>query len=454
MKRLQVLAGGLILLSAFAGAAPEASVKSDDLGQASLFLPGTDTEATSFTVEVEMRTQTIEEDYGVALAAVAQHAVIGLHKGLNVSMPGEIVMDLEGDLEGEQKLWHDREGAIHIRINSPEQLNPPNEGGVLLIYGVCHELSQMALYRHITTPTGIGPAMAEGWPFYAGSVLVDLVSTKLGAATWPVPYDFAEAEGTGRLRRTFKGKGWGGLSHEQRGARVFWELEQRHGRKAVWEAFGRALASHPTGTMLLPTFFEALQSVTGDPNAGKELPEEAFQRRVKWLTADRDVPVSFFEGQKIERDDRGALLLYDNGEAKTQHALAGSGHTVLFRRPEGNWKADWIGVHAGRYGSSEVKGCGILYLLDKDFKTFYQKEIDYDRFSDKPGWVTLPVDADLPERFYVCVFMDPTAERGVSVFQDNSKGRLHAYGALPESHIRNAKGGEWMIRVHVVKGKK
>ena len=83
---------------------------------------------------------------------------------------------------------------------SKDTLAPPQKSGTFTLYGLCHEIGHIAMYRPLKQRDWMTTAAAEGWAHYAGSVAVDRVYQVKGEDLWPQKYDY-RADGTERLKK-------------------------------------------------------------------------------------------------------------------------------------------------------------------------------------------------------------------------------------------------------------
>ena len=60
------------------------------------------------------------------------------------------------------------------------QLAPSPQSGIFNIYGSCHELGHIVMYRGMKNQVGLPDGIGEGWAHYAGSVVLDAVAEHLG----------------------------------------------------------------------------------------------------------------------------------------------------------------------------------------------------------------------------------------------------------------------------------
>jgi len=404
---------------------------------------------------VVVQTKGIDKKYAEAFASIIAEARKEYEKALGLSLPKTLEMQAEHDPKGTLRLWTDGDSCIFLTVSSLDQLGPASKTGVFNIYGLCHELGHMAMYRRMKSLAGLPDGVGEGWAHYGGSVVVDAVAERLGDGIWPEPYDVADVEGLARLKRQVDGKDWSEVAGIDRAAKVFYEVEKRHGRQTVGKAMDRALSKKPSGGDLMTLFVEALRKITGNASAGDWIPKEVLTSTIKWNVQERKVNDDFFADQKAQKDKKRVHLSYDDGAPDGQRSSAGSGHAVLFQAPKGNWAVDAVSIFGTRYGTPQApKENFQIYICDEDFQPLAEVEKPYGLLTfGRKQWHEIAIDpVKVPQRFYVCVSFNPTAKRGFFMAYDDSVSRSHSRSALPYSHVADVQGAyDWMIRVHLRK---
>ena len=404
---------------------------------------------------VIVRTTRIDEAYGEAFAAILSEARHEYENTFGFSLPETIVLDAKREPQQNLRLWTDGNSRIFLTISSQRQLAPSPRSGIFNIYGMCHELGHIVMYRGMKNQVGLPDGVGEGWAHYAGSVVVDVVAERLGRKIWPEPYDVKSAEGLLRLQNQVESADWANLDATKRAAKVFYEIENKHGRKMVGAMLSRALSQRPSGKELMPLVVRSLRELTADATAGDWIPKEVLVPETKWNVKERQVDDNFFSDIKMLTDRTGILLYYDDGTAEGKQSIAGSGHAVLFRRPEVNRLIDRIDVFGSRYGTPKPPDEDFtVYVCDEDFNPLHEFDRPYGLFKrGENQWFNIPIDpVSVPRRFYICLSFSPTSNKGVYVAYDQSVTRSHSRLALPYTSVSDVrKKYDWMIRVHLCK---
>jgi len=407
---------------------------------------------------VIVRTLRIDRAYGEAFAAILSEARREYENTFGFSLPETIVLEASREPRQKLRLWTDGNSQIFLTISSQSQLAPSPRSGIFNIYGMCHELGHVVMYRGMKNQVGLPDGVGEGWAHYAGSVVVDTVAEHLGHKIWPEPYDVKSTEGLLRLQNQVERADWANLDATKRAAKVFYELEKKHGRKMVGAALGRALNQRPSGKELMPLVVRSLCELTADTTAGDWIPKEVLVPEIKWNVKERQVGDDFFNDIKMLTDQSGILLYYDDGTAEGKLSISGSGHTVLFRRPEESLLIDRVDVFGSRYGKLKPPDEDFtIYVCDEDFNPLHEFNRPYGLFKrGENQWFNIPIDpVSVPRRFYICLSFNPTGTKGVYVTYDQSVACSHSRLALPYTSVSDVKKKyDWMIRVHLCRDSK
>lgn len=395
----------------------------------------------------------VRPEYVRALAKVASESRRVYAEEFGFAMPQKVFLRIEKNPQGNANLWTDGESRMFLTISSNADLKPPMESGVFNIYGVAHELAHIAMYSSLSRNLGVADGVAQGWAHYAGSLAVDKVYAKLGPDVWPDPYNYSESEGMARLAS--QAERGGSTSAEQKAATMFYEIDRKYGAGTSAVAMKNALAGKPEGKDLMARFAGALTEVTKDQSASELVPKEILTAQVRWNVSQRRPNDATFEGITTTEESGGVLLKYDDGESDDMLSTAGSGHAVIFRAPEGSWALDYIEIYASRYGAEEPPAENFLiFVCDENFEVVGEVEKPYSTFErSDPKWYKISFDPiKTPQVFYVCVYFNPTATKGVYVHYDTDVAKSHSKSALPWSHVSDVNEEfDWMIRAHLVK---
>lgn len=423
----------------------------------------------SFSEDMQVETVTIKKSgvivkvtgidraYGEAFASILSEARNNYEEVFGLPMPDTVILEVKKEVRGlgRPELYTDGKSTIFLVIESEQHLATPFNKGPYNIYGMCHELGHIAMYHKMGNTIGLHEAVAEGWAHYAGSVIEDTVARLLGDNIWPEPYDVIGTECIARLKKQVEGKNLTELNPTFAGAKMFYELEKKHGRKTVGLALANALSQSPSGEELMPLFLRSLRIITGDSTVGDWIPEDFVNPSVEWRVKERLVDDSFFDDMTVLTDSTGIMLYYDDGTYEGRRSIAGMGHAILFQKPKGSWFLDKIYVFGSRYGEQEppVEDFSV-YICDKNFHVVHELRYAYSLFDyAQEKWHTLRVDSlGLPQRFYICLFFNPTSTKGVYVYFDENVSHPHSYIGLPDTDITDVEEKyDWMIRAHFCK---
>jgi hypothetical protein len=390
----------------------------------------------------------ISEAYAKAILTVATTARDIYATTYHCDMPDTVTVHVTKSPSEQTRLWTDGESQMFLTVDSMDKLAPPPQSGVFNIYGICHELGHIAMYRRIEEiglPAGVG----EGWAHYAGSVVVDAVYAKHGAKLWPEPYDY-RADGLARLRQ--QADRGGGDDPTSKAALAFYGAHERYGAAAVFAAMNEATQGHPYGKEVMPRFVAALAKLTGDKYSRDLFPEEIVSAKVQWKVGDRRITDRTVEGVTVVKDATGVLLRYDTDHSDGMLSTAGSGHAVVFRRPPDGWAVDAVEMFGSRYGEPEPPQEDFsIFICDQDFGVIKEIKEPYGGlvYGDEPKWHHFGFSpVRVPEGFYICIFFNPTYTKGFYMHYEKGHVKSHSFSALPWSFVQGYEN-DWMIRVHL-----
>ncbi len=396
---------------------------------------------------VEVQLTHLDPAYGHALATILSEARHEYEDVWGLPCPESIVMKVTRDPRAAFQ-FH---ASDHIVLTVPTEtmLMPDAQSGVRPFEGTCHELAHLVMLPHVRSPRGLPRGVSEGWAYYASGVVAQAVLERVGAATWPQPFE-AELDGRARLDTYLKGSDVAEPGPELIGTIMFEKLGEHYGHPTVGRAMARALERRPEGHQLMPRFINALHELTGDHAVEAIVPREMVDpwppqwraSRAYWQKED----AYFFADMKLSTYGDGVALRYDDGTADGSEEISYFGPTVLFERPQGRWALDAVSVFASRTGGEEApRGRLGLYLCDDDLVPIARSSHEVSAIGTQGlKWHTLPIDpVEIPQRFQIHL---SARGLGLSVAYD---GGAVGHGRLgdPEFGAYDTKAGcGWMIR--------
>lgn len=385
----------------------------------------------------------IEQQYAHAIARVAAAARSVTVEQFGFDMPETIKISARRDAKRGVRLFNDGQDRLYLTVRTAKDLRKPSESGVFHIYGVCHEIGHLAMYRIIRDHSWLSSAAAEGWAHYIGSQIVDGVFALEKQELWPDKYDYL-SDGTARLNQQLA---QANPSSVIKGARIWMELVDIVGDEgivAVFRAWSGADIDPADPGAALRT---ALLAVKADSRLAdwwnKAEPVFVFKR-----------PKSRFVARTAERKDltgRPVELAHDDGRQAGRRSIAGSSHVVGFQIPGDSWYLVGVRIYGARYGyPAPPKEDFHVWLCDSDFKVIADFPQPYGKFKRaKPRWINLSVEpTNVPSEFIICVGFNPTGTKGVYVGHDKSASGKSFTGLAGEKGRPFSKG-DWMIRVRL-----
>jgi hypothetical protein len=407
------------------------------------------------TNRVTIRYANVDRAYAEAISKIVETALAGYDTVYGLQMPERIQVRVSLDPKQRLRLWTDGDAAIFLELSSARQLAPPAQSGVFNVYGFCHELGHIALYRHMPSLMGLPDGVAEGWADYFGSMICGYVWGKLGENAWPEPHDYYKYGGPGRFEKRMQNPQAAHADPSDQAAYVLYQIDKRYGRRALGTALNAALATKPRGSDLVSLFRAELIKVTGDEKAGDLFPTAILESRATFQGGAPDLEsLGSFKGEQLKADETGLLLYYDDGTMESKRSIGGGGHIIQFRAPDGTWKLDAVWLFGSRYGLPEPpQEAFSIFVCDAAMNVIAEIPKPYLLFERGPEkWVLMPfAPVAVPNGFHICLSFNPTQTKGIYVATDEGTPAGHSRVGLPYSRIGQPIAEcDWMIRAHVV----
>ncbi len=384
----------------------------------------------------------IEAAYAEAMGTIIVTARRIHANDFGLDMPETIVMSVECGPDASTRLWTDGQDRVTMTLKRPDQLRKPSDSGVFNIYGLCHELGHMAMYRTLKDRPWLSGDAAEGWAHFCGSVVVDQVYAANGKELWPDPYDYRD-DGTKRLDAQLAAAKPDKLTAT---AGLWRQLDTLLGRKR-WPALFAAWndAAGESGDVT-PRLKSALTKIARDKDGAEAWWNEFAKLGVERVEASpqrhRTIAADKLSGEPI-------TLKHDDGSSDGKKSIAGGAHGIFFDAPGETRYLKGISIYAARYGTAKPPAEDFtITLCDADYRPITSWRKPYRLFErGDPQWVDidLPPSA-VPRRFAICVDFNPTGTRGVYLHRDDSTSAASVVGH-PGKSTKEVKDGNWMIRV-------
>jgi hypothetical protein len=384
----------------------------------------------------------ISKAYADAIGRTVSGARVAAVEQFGLDMPDKINVDIKVDANEQVRLFNDGADRIFLTIRSEENLLKPGRSGIFNIYGMCHEVGHIAMYRLITDHSWLKSEGAEGWAHYMGSRLIDIIYAKEGGDLWPDRYDYSE-DGMKRLEKDLTAEKPSSLA---KGADAWKKLDGIVGDKkiaTIIRAWGKAKID------------------PADPEKGLEKPllANASEQTQQWWDDSKDVLVlvrakSNVTAEKVDEKQLAAKthqLIQDDGKEVGKKSIAGGGHAVRFQTPNDSSYLTEVRIYGSRYGqAAPPKENFHVWLCDKDFKVILDNEVPYSKIhKGNPRWVALKIKPTrVPQEFIICVGFNPTASKGVFLHYDAESSGNSLVG-LPGEQAEPFEQGDWLIRATV-----
>jgi hypothetical protein len=383
----------------------------------------------------------IDEKSGAAIARVVSAARSSAIEKYGFDLPETIRVDVQLDGRGHTRLFNDGNDRLFLTVKSPQDLRPPKDSGVFVLYGLCHELGHLAMYRPIKDRDWMTTAAAEGWAHYIGSRLVDDVYERVGADVWPDAYDY-RADGMKRLEKQFTGRT--ASAPTVQGARLWHKLNATIGEHAwadLFAAWGKSKVDPAQPTKVLR------EALAGLPKS--EAAIRWWADAQKTLVMKREA--SSFAAQTVKPADlaqKPIELARDDDKPAAKKSIAGSGHAVAFDAGGDGWHLTSVRLFGSRYGAAKPPAESFkITLCDETFQRIADFQAPYSTFQRGDAkWVTIPMTPTrVPAKFIICVTFNPTATNGVFLHHDAATEGGSLTG-LPGEKPSPFQSGDWLLR--------
>jgi hypothetical protein len=387
----------------------------------------------------------ISKKYAEAIVRTLSQARNAAMEQFAFDMPEKIYVEISVKPEGKVNLFTDGQDHVFLTIRSEKDLCKPAVTGIYQLYGMCHEVGHLAMYRLIHDHSWMQGTAAEAWAHYLGSRLVDAVYAKEGPNLWPDRYDYLE-DGTRRMEEQ--------LSAEEptdtaKAAGVWKQLAECVGDKGIapiFQAWGK------------------IQVDSGDPEKelGKALLAHSGTQTRQWWNDSQDLlihkrpksPIPVETAPETGSASAPQELAWDDGKSTGQRSIAGTGHAVRFGAPGDSCYLTEVRLYGSRYGYPAPPAENFhVWLCDQDFKVISDNPFPYSKFTrGNPRWVGLKLSkpVKVPPEFIICVGFNPTGTKGVYVHFDGESSGYSLVG-LPGEPGEEFSEGDWMIRAKVEK---
>jgi len=369
-----------------------------------------------------------------------------IYAGWGFSMPEVVSLSVTCKEGASSNLFNDGNDRLFLTIPSLAALAPPAKSGISNVYGMCHELGHIAMYRTLKDRDWMNDAAAEGWADYIGSVVVDRVFDIKGPSLWPEPYDY-RADGSIRLRKDIAAQ----------------SPSEMTTAAAQWQALSAII-----GLRQFPRVFAEWQSAGIDPVSPSErllAVLDKLQPRSQAAVNDwwrgaapvlvRNLEVSEFHSEQTSPADLSGQTVKvppNSGTETSRMSIAGAGEGRRFTTPgAGDWYIIAVSIYGARYGEEKPPDTTFdIALCDAEGKLISIWKGRYASFTYvKDGWAHFEVPPTrVPPTFYVTLNFRATASSGVYVAFDSATKR-NSIDSLPGKPPRAFLDGDWMIRIEM-----
>ncbi len=322
---------------------------------------------------VEIKSAGISDAYADAIARTVEAARAVAIEQLGFGMPETIRVSAVANPGRGTRLFTDGNDQINLVVPSEDKLRRPAVTGTFHLYGLCHEIGHLAMYRVIHQRPWLSSPAAEGWAHYAGSRIVDAVYAREGEDLWPDAYNYLE-DGMARLRKQ--------LARPKPRATA-----QAAG---LWQSLAEILGDKG----IAPLFSAWAKAQVDESEPGIELGKALFAQgdrdklEVWWQKAQPVLLVARPKSDFAARSKAASQLktpcrelAEDDGVSAGKISVAGGGHAVRFEAPGKDSYLTAVRIFASRYGQAQPpRENASIWLCDTEFKQIAQFPCPYASF--------------------------------------------------------------------------
>ena len=120
------------------------------------------------TDHVAVSYEGIGESYAQAIAKTVEAARKACIEQYKFNMPERITIEITADPKQKVRLFNDGVDHFSLSLTSENELRKPGVSGIFHLYGLCHEVAHLAMYRPISDHSWLTTAGAEGWAHHLG----------------------------------------------------------------------------------------------------------------------------------------------------------------------------------------------------------------------------------------------------------------------------------------------
>jgi len=149
------------------------------------------------------------------------------------------------------------------------------------------------------------------------------------------------------------------------------------------------------------------------------------------------------------------VLTYGNGTLEGRNSINGSGHAVLFERPDDARAVEAVEIYASRYGTPEPpKEDFHIYILNDKLQVLADLPFPYSMISrGDMQWYKFKIPSvEVTKKFAVALSFNPHRTKGVYLGFDKDVDETHSLIGLPDKGFDKPREKyDWMVKVHLSK---
>lgn len=216
--------------------------------------------------------------------------------------------------------------------------------------------------------------------------------------------------------------------------------------------YARRCAAYALGLMGSAQAKPVLEQVLKDSDP---LVRGNAEAAIKMLSKENEVRSNNPTIVKTTPSASGLVLTYGNGTFDGKESISGSGHAVLFERPDDACAVEAVEIYASRYGTPEPpKEDFHIYILNDKLQVLADLPFPYSMISrGDMQWYKFKIPSvEVTKKFAVALSFNPHRTKGVYLGFDKDVDETHSLIGLPDKGFDKPREKyDWMVKVHLSK---
>jgi len=407
--------------------------------------------STSARAQNTFRTPNVVVTYTVGTRVEVPRSVAGVVgaarwlaiKRFGFDLPDTIHVNVSLMPENTVRLYNDGSDHVFLSVRVLDDFRKPSDSKTYHIYGLCHEVAQLAQFSLISDRRWMTDAATEGWARYLGSRLVDGVYPMRKEKLWVDPYDYT-ADGMQRLEKLLAAGRKSDVNKAAEQWKKLAEIVEDKGVAPIFKAWGGAKVDLADPA---PALKAALKKANDDKRLDEWWTQAAPLLIEKQPTEESEKPKRTSQKKKKMTGEPREVAV-DDGVPGAQITIENTGHAVRLDGQVAGWYLTGVRINASHYGVSSGKKNFNIFLCDEKLKLLARQEFSSSGFPyDNSKWLTFNMTpVRVPAKFVLCVEFPGNAEDGGVLVTRDGWQSGKSFTALPGEESRIPVQGDWFIR--------